>query len=99
MEHHDLDVWPIPKDKKPRFINEPWLIDSSLLDQNPECPKEQLKDPEGEKDNIRFYVPLDINHKAILRRLRWIIYKYKEANEDNEIVFILNVINNFCLQS
>lgn len=28
MEHHDLDVWPIPKDKKPQYINEPWLIDS-----------------------------------------------------------------------
>lgn len=91
MEHHDLDVWPVPKDKKPRFINEPWLIDDTILSVNPECPKEKLKEPEGEKDNIRFYVPLDINRKAILRRLRWIINKYGEATEDNEIVFSLDV--------
>ena len=27
LEHHDLDVYPIPKEKAPVFINEPWLID------------------------------------------------------------------------
>lgn len=27
LEHHDLDVYPIPKEKAPMFINEPWLID------------------------------------------------------------------------
>ena len=30
MEHHDLDIDPIPKGSKPLFINEPWLIDRSL---------------------------------------------------------------------
>ena len=91
MEYHDIDIVPIPKDKKPNYINEPWLIDSSLMSVDPECPKEKLKEPDGEKDNIRFYVPLDINRKAILRRLRWVICKYKGANEDNEIVFSLEV--------
>ena len=55
MEHHDIDVMPIPKDKKPQYINEPWLIDSSLMSVDPECSKEKLKEPDGEKDNIRFY--------------------------------------------
>lgn len=32
MEHHTLDVYPIPKDKEPLYINEPWLIDRSLLE-------------------------------------------------------------------
>lgn len=32
MEHHSLDPYPIPKDKKPLYINEPWLIDKSLLE-------------------------------------------------------------------
>lgn len=32
MEHHNIDIWPIPEDKKPCYINEPWLIDGSLLD-------------------------------------------------------------------
>lgn len=26
MEHHDLDVYPIPREKTPMYINEPWLI-------------------------------------------------------------------------
>lgn len=30
MEHHDLDIDPIPKESRPLFINEPWLIDRSL---------------------------------------------------------------------
>ena len=30
MEHHNLDAHPIPKDSKPLFINEPWMIDPSL---------------------------------------------------------------------
>lgn len=32
MEHHRLDPYPIPKDKTPLCINEPWLIDKSLLE-------------------------------------------------------------------
>lgn len=28
MEHYTLDVHPIPKEKMPLYINEPWLIDS-----------------------------------------------------------------------
>ena len=31
MEHHSLDPYPEPKDKSPLYINEPWLIDKSLL--------------------------------------------------------------------
>lgn len=23
MEHHNIDIWPIPEDKKPCYINEP----------------------------------------------------------------------------
>lgn len=30
MEHHDLDIDPIPKESRPLFINEPWLIDRFL---------------------------------------------------------------------
>ena len=31
MKHHRLDQYPIPKDKTPHYINEPWLADRSLL--------------------------------------------------------------------
>ncbi len=31
MKHHRLDQYPIPKDKTPLYVNEPWLVDRSLL--------------------------------------------------------------------
>ena len=49
--HHTLDVYPIPREKEPMFINEPWLIDKTLLES---CEEEN---PDKEKDNIRVYVP------------------------------------------
>ena len=61
------------------------------MDYYAESTKEQLQAPDGEKDNIRVYVPLDLNRKAILRRLRWVISRYGEANENNEINFSLDV--------
>ena len=91
MEHHNIDPWPIPEDKKPRYINEPWLIDGSIADYYPESTIEQLKVPDGEKDNIRVYVPLDLNRKAILRRMDWLILRYGEADEANEMYFSSDV--------
>ena len=67
------------------FINEPWLIDKTLLES---CEEEN---PDKEKDNIRVYVPLDINHSAILRRLEAVIDRYGEANEENEMNFSIDV--------
>ena len=91
MEHHDIDIHPIPESEKPQFINEPWLSDISLMDAYPTKTAEELKQPEAEKDNVRVYVPLDINRKAILRRLRRVISRYGEANENNEINFSMDV--------
>ena len=81
-EQHSLDVYPEPKEQTPLFINEPWLIDKYLFDYGPRNPQ-----PEPEGDNIRVYIPLDLNTEAILRRLQSIISKYKEANEDNEYYY------------
>lgn len=78
--HHDLDVYPIPKEKQPMFINEPWLVDLSLLNN-----EDLSKEPESQKDNIRVYVPVDLNADAILRRLYDIIDKYGSALEKNEM--------------
>ena len=78
MKHHTLDTYPVPKDETPMFINEPWIIDRTLL----ECP--QRIEPEEKADNVRIYVPIDLNGEAILRRLKRIIMKYGEANEQNE---------------
>lgn len=48
MEHHRLDPYPIPEDKTPLYLNEPWLTDKSLL----EYP--QHVEPEEQTDNVRF---------------------------------------------
>lgn len=63
MEHHSLDIALVPSEKEPMYINEPWLIDLSLL----ESPLR--KEPEEQPDNIRVYIPMDINREAIMRRL------------------------------
>jgi hypothetical protein len=86
LEHHDLDIRPIPEDKEPLFINEPWLIDDSIYES-----MWGKKEPENTDDNIRVYVPLDINRQAILRRLERIITQYGEANEENEFSFSAEV--------
>ena len=86
MEYHTLDVHPIPKDKAPLYINEPWLIDCSVSEVG-----NVSIDPDQEQDNIRIYVPLDINKNAILRRLDMLIAHYEEANEKNEMDFSQDV--------
>ena len=85
-QHHDLDIHPIPENKEPLFINEPWLIDRSqaVMDY-------VSKSPEPYEDNIRVYIPLDINKAAIMRRLCDLIDRYGETNEDNEYNFSSDV--------
>ena len=85
MEDHRLDPYPIPKDKTPIYINEPWLIDKSLL----EYP--QHEEPEKQADNVRIYIPMDLNREAILRRLDRVIVQYGEATEENEMEFSIDV--------
>ena len=41
----------------------------------------------GHEDNIRIYVPIDINRDSIIRRLNYIVSRYGEANEENETNF------------
>lgn len=88
MEHHDLDIDPIPKESKPLFINEPWLIDRSL-----QWIRETGYDPTPlpDDDNIRVYLPMDICKSAILRRLADVISLYGHAAEANEMDFSYDV--------
>ncbi len=86
MEHHKLDIWPEPREETPRFINEPWLIDQYLYDYGP-----RKREPDNQEDNIRIFIPMDLNKQSILRRLRTIIDRYGEANEGNESNFTSDV--------
>lgn len=72
------------------FINEPWFIEKSIYLETYEQQK-KAANPENEVDNIRIYLPIDLNRKAILRRLKDLIYQYEEANEENELVFSADV--------
>ena len=47
--------------------------------------------PENKEDNIRIYVPMDLNKDAILRRLNRVINHYGEANEENKSEFQIDV--------
>lgn len=88
MNRHDLDVFPVPREKKPLYINEPALIDPSIVEED------AWKDrrlPDNQLDNIRVYIPLDLNKEAILRRLDHIIDHYHETNERNESDFSFDV--------
>ena len=62
--HHMLDIAPIPE--KVLYINEPWLIDSSF-----DGMEKVSEEPDPNPDNVRVYLPLDLNAEAILRRLRY----------------------------
>lgn len=85
MEHHRLDPYPISKDKTPLYINEPWLIDKALLEY------QRHREPEAQEDNVRIYIPMDLNKEAILRRLDSVIWQYGEATEANEMDFTIDV--------
>lgn len=85
MEHHRMDPYPMLQDKTPLYINEPWLIDKSLL----EYP--QHREPKEQPDNVRIYIPMDLNQEAILRRLDRAIAQYGEATEENEMEFGIDV--------
>ena len=82
MECHRLDTCPIPKSETPLFVNEPWLVDNSKVQF-----ELRTRAPEFQEDNIRIYVPLDLNKVAILRRLERIIRQYGEVNKNNESFF------------
>ena len=84
-----MDIYPIPREKTPMYINEPWLIDGTLLETGEK--REVLREPEVQEDNIRVYIPLDLSRKAILRRLDDVIEHYGIAKESNESSFSLDV--------
>ena len=85
MTHHSIDIHPIPEGQA-RFINEPWLVDDYLYHYGP-----QEKKPDQEPDNVRVYVPLDLNRAAILRRLDLICSQYGDVTWKNESAFSCDV--------
>ena len=82
--HHNLETKPVPE--KVLYINEPDLADASFYYSGGE-----KSEDESQADHIRVYVPLDLSANAILRRLRFLVCRYGEANERNEFNFSMDV--------
>ena len=83
--HHDLDIHPIPE--KVLYINDLTIADTAPYY---ETTKQYEKALTGETqakggilpdDNVRIYVPLDLNADQILHRLRE-IYRVMESPDD-----------------
>ena len=86
MHQNRIEKHPDPKEKEPLFVNEPWLIDSSMFKY-----WEWKREPDAEEDNVRVYLPLDLNREAILSRLKTIINYYEWYTTENESDFSSDV--------
>lgn len=82
--HHNLETKPVPE--KALYINKPDLADVTINYYG-----SGKQEEESQADHIRVYVPLDLSADAILRRLRFLIFRYKEANEQNGFDFSVDV--------
>ena len=87
---HKLDYKPIPEDVL--YINELDLADSVPYETNIEMEKAltgKCKEEGGvlPDDNVRIYVPIDINADAIMRRLHLLFVTMDYPTEDNESAY------------
>lgn len=87
---HKLDCKPIPEDVL--YINELNLVDSLPYETNIEMEKAltgKCKEEGGvlPDDNVRIYVPIDINADAIMRRLHLLFVTMDYPTEDNESAY------------
>lgn len=75
--HHKLDVYPEPE--RVLYINEVEIADNTA---------EQSSYDEEQPDNVRVYVPLDLNHRAIIRRMDQIGIRNGYLTERNEFNYV-----------
>lgn len=78
--HHDLDIRPKPE--KVLYINEVEIVDRTA---------NAYEKDEKQEDNVRIYIPLDLNHKAIIRRLAQIGEKFGYPTDGNEFDYSCEV--------
>ena len=93
--HHTLDIHPFPKDVL--YINEFELVDVvNTYDSQKKhdkalsgkCKKEGGVLPD---DNVRIYVPIDLNADYIINRLRDILASFGSPSENNESALTVEV--------
>lgn len=81
-KHHNLDITPVPE--KVLYVNEPELVDKTIVDT-------RLQDDTKHLDNVRIYVPLDINRETILRRIRNVYDWYGSPSWKNESEYLSEI--------
>ena len=93
--HHDLDIHPIPE--KVLYINDLSIADTAF---GYETKKQHQKAITGKihanggilaDDNVRIYIPLDLNADQILSRLQQIYRVIGNQNDMNEMEFSCEV--------
>lgn len=93
--HHDLDIHPIPE--KVLYINDLSIADTAF---GYETKKQHQKAITGKihanggilaDDNVRIYIPLDLNADQILSRLQQIYRVMGNPNDMNEMEFSCEV--------
>ena len=93
--HHDLDVHPIPE--KVLYINELGIADMAFYYNTEEQHQKALTGRTRTNggilpdDNVRVYVPLDLNAAQILSRLQQIYQIMESPNDTNELEFSYQV--------
>ena len=93
--HHTLDIHPSPKDVL--YINEFELVDIvNTYDREKKYEKalsDKCKKDGGvlPDDNVRIYVPIDLNADYIINRLRDILASFGSPSENNESVLTVEV--------
>ena len=93
--HHDLDIHPIPE--KVLYINNLGIADTAFYygteDQHQKALTGNTRANGGilPDDNVRIYVPLDLNAEQILNRLQQIYRVMGSPDDMNEIEFSYQV--------
>ena len=93
--HHDLDIHPIPE--KVLYINELGIADTACYydteEQHQKALTGRIRTNGGilPDDNVRVYVPLDLNAAQILNRLQQIYQIMESPDDTNELEFSYQV--------
>jgi len=89
--HHKLDVRPIPE--RVLYINELNFLETDLYQTNTDCEKAitgEIISKGGilPDDNVRIYIPLDLNSDYIMQQVHILYSILGSPDEENELHFV-----------
>ena len=92
--HHRLDIQPVPE--KVIYINELNFLSPDLYGTDDECKRALTGKKQSEggilpEDNVRIYVPMDLNEDYIMYRLHILETALGDSDESNESWYLSGV--------